>query len=87
MAWKADVWNGGRPSTIQSIIRVQDALALIFRKFAELQSARQVLLWFLQEKIVFLRFASRRLLKLTLVQPNANLVQLRLTHDAGKPQK
>ena len=33
-------------------LRVQDALALIFRKFAELQSARQVLLWVLQEKIV-----------------------------------
>jgi DNA invertase Pin-like site-specific DNA recombinase len=33
-------------------LRVQDALALIFRKFVELQSARQVLLWFLQEKIV-----------------------------------
>src|SRR5271170_7259909 len=33
-------------------LRVQDALALIFRKFAELQSVRQVHVWFLQEKIV-----------------------------------
>ena len=33
------------------------------------------------------QLTSRRLLKLTLMQPNANLVQLRLAHDAGKPQQ
>jgi hypothetical protein len=33
-------------------LRVQQALALIFRTFTELQSVRQVLLWFRQEKIV-----------------------------------
>lgn len=32
--------------------RIQDAIALVFHKFAELQSARQVLLWMRQEKIL-----------------------------------
>jgi len=32
--------------------RIQDAIALVFRRFAELQSVRQVLLWMLQEKIL-----------------------------------
>lgn len=31
--------------------RVQEGIALIFRKFAELQSIRQVLVWFRQEKL------------------------------------
>ena len=31
--------------------RVQEAIALVFRRFAELQSIRQVLVWFRQEKI------------------------------------
>src|SRR3984893_3718441 len=31
--------------------RVQEALALVFRKFAELQTVRQVLVWLRQEKI------------------------------------
>ena len=30
--------------------RVQEAIALVFRKFAELQTVRQVLLWFRQER-------------------------------------
>ena len=33
-------------------LRVREALALVFRKFAELQSVRQVHLWFRQERIV-----------------------------------
>ncbi len=33
-------------------LRVPEALALVFRKFAEMQSARQVHLWFRQERIV-----------------------------------
>jgi len=32
--------------------RVQDAMALVFHKFSELQSARQVLLWMRQEQIL-----------------------------------
>jgi DNA invertase Pin-like site-specific DNA recombinase len=32
--------------------RIQDAIALVFRRFAELQSARQVLLWMRQEQIL-----------------------------------
>jgi excisionase family DNA binding protein len=32
-------------------VRVREALDLVFRKFVELQSIRQVLLWFIEEKI------------------------------------
>ena len=32
--------------------RVQEAVALVFRKFAELQTIRQVLVWCRQEKIL-----------------------------------
>jgi excisionase family DNA binding protein len=32
--------------------RIQDAIALVFQRFAELQSVRQVLLWMQQEKIL-----------------------------------
>lgn len=32
--------------------RVQDGVALVFRKFAKLQSVRQVLLWFRQEEVL-----------------------------------
>jgi excisionase family DNA binding protein len=32
--------------------RVQDGIALVFRKFTELQSIRQVLLWYLDEKVL-----------------------------------
>ncbi|MFU0507985.1 recombinase family protein [Pseudaminobacter sp. NGMCC 1.201702] len=32
--------------------RVQDGIALVFRKFTELQSIRQVLLWFRQEQVL-----------------------------------
>ena len=35
--------------------RVQDAIALVFRKFAELQTIRQVLVWCRQEKILLAR--------------------------------
>ena len=34
--------------------RVREAIALVFRKFAELQTVRQVLVWIRQERIVFL---------------------------------
>ena len=33
-------------------LRVREALALVFRKFEELQSVRQVHLWFRQERIL-----------------------------------
>src|SRR5438874_2676211 len=32
--------------------RVQDGISLVFRKFAELQSVRQVLRWFRQENVL-----------------------------------
>jgi len=32
--------------------RVREAIALVFQKFTELQSARQVFLWMMQEKVV-----------------------------------
>lgn len=32
-------------------LRVQETIALVFRKFAELQTVRQVLLWIRQEQI------------------------------------
>ena len=35
--------------------RVQEAIALVFRKFAELQTIRQVLVWCRQEKILLAR--------------------------------
>lgn len=35
--------------------RVQDAIALVFRKFSELQSIRQVLLWFRSEEVMLPR--------------------------------
>jgi excisionase family DNA binding protein len=35
--------------------RVQDAIALVFRKFSELQSIRQVLLWFRAEEVMLPR--------------------------------
>ncbi|MET3594578.1 MULTISPECIES: hypothetical protein [Mesorhizobium] len=44
--------------------RVRDGIALVFRKFAELHSIRQVLLWFRQEQVLVPSFraaASRRL--------------------------
>jgi len=37
--------------------RVQDAIALVFRKFSELQSIRQVLLWFRAEEVMLPRAA------------------------------
>jgi excisionase family DNA binding protein len=36
--------------------RVQDAIALVFTKFAELQTVRQVLVWFRQEKVLLPAF-------------------------------
>ena len=38
--------------------RVQQAMALVFRKFAELQTIRQVLVWCRQEKILLPALAS-----------------------------
>jgi hypothetical protein len=32
--------------------RVQDAIALVFSKFAELQTVRQVLVWFRRERVL-----------------------------------
>ena len=32
--------------------RVQEAIALVFQKFTELQSARQVFLWMMQERVL-----------------------------------
>lgn len=40
--------------------RVQDGIALVFRKFAELQSIRQVLLWFRQERVLVPSVVQRR---------------------------
>jgi len=35
--------------------RVQETIALVFRKFSELQSIRQVLLWFRDEEVMLPR--------------------------------
>lgn len=40
--------------------RVQDSISLVFRKFAELQSVRQVLLWFSQENVLVPAIAQGR---------------------------
>jgi len=45
------VKSGGDRIEKDPDLRVQEAIALVFRKFAELQTIRQVLLWIRQEKI------------------------------------
>src|SRR5690242_5633076 len=45
------VKSGGDRIEKDPDLRVQEAIALVFRKFAELQTIRQVLLWIRQEQI------------------------------------
>jgi hypothetical protein len=61
-------------------LRVREALALVFRKFAELQSVRQVHLWFRQERILLPAVCYG-------AEPAAGVEAAGLQHDPSHPQK